>query len=131
MKVINFEAKENMTATTRDRVAAHLSRGYKAITITENGKMFELVYVRIGATDSTCYACVWIHGADKWAYGGGKAGGYGYHKASAALAEAFVKAGVKFDESFSGCGNEAMKEAVKAVAEYIANSPVYVVEFYG
>lgn len=58
MKVINFEAKENMSATTRDRGAAHLTRGYKAITITENGNMFELVDVRIGATNSTCYACV-------------------------------------------------------------------------
>lgn len=131
MKVINFEAKENMTATTRDRVATHLSRGYKAITIDKNDKMLELVDVRIGSTNSTCYACAWIHGKNKWAYGGGKAGGYGYHRASAAVAEAFNKAGVKFDESFSGYGDEAMKKAIKAVAEYITDSPVYIVEFYG
>lgn len=131
MKVINFKAKENMTATARDRVVAHLSRGYKAVTIDKNGKMLELVDVRIGETNSNCYACVWINDADKLGYGSGKAGGYGYHKASAAIAEAFKKAGVEFDESFSGYGDEAMKEAIKAVAEYITNNPCYIVEFYG
>ena len=44
---------------------------------------------------STVYASAWIRGARDCPSGSGSAGGYGYHKASAAAAEALRAAGVR------------------------------------
>lgn len=62
----------------------------------------------------TCYCCLWVHG-DNYTAGSGKAGGYGYHKESAALAEAIKAAGIKLDRDISGRGSEAMREAMEAI----------------
>ena len=92
-------------------------------------KMIELVDLRIGATASTAYACVWFKSFNKWAYGSGKAGGYGYDKGSAAAEAAFRAAGM-VTSGFGGTG--CNREAVKAAGEYLSNGkPVFVVEFYG
>ena len=45
-------------------------------------------YMGRSANASTVYASIWVHGKDHQTSGTGKAGGYGYHKASAAVAEA-------------------------------------------
>lgn len=125
--VKSFEPKEEMSAYIRDQEAKHLCKGFKAVTF-DGEKMTELVDLRIGATASTAYACVWFNGK-KWAYGSGKAGGYGYEKGSAAVEAAFLAAGM-VTSSFGGTG--CNREAVQAAGEYLANgAPVYVVEFYG
>lgn len=41
------------------------------------------------------YCCLWIHGENIWFSGKGQAGGYGYHKTSAAFQGALDSAGVK------------------------------------
>jgi hypothetical protein len=64
----------------------------------------------------TCYACVWISGDSVWGRGGGKAGGYGYHKESAALEEALGRAGVKLSEGIGGRGDQAMFTALESLA---------------
>lgn len=48
--------------------------------------------------------------------GGGRAGGYGYHKASAALEVALMCAGFTFSNAIAGRGETAMTEALKACA---------------
>ena len=45
-------------------------------------------YMGRSANASTVYASIWVHGKDHQTSGTGKAGGYGYHKPSAAIAEA-------------------------------------------
>lgn len=72
---------------------------------------------------STFPACVWISSSvrkNQQSYylsgGGGKAGGCGYHKASAALEAAFNDAQITFDEGVSGVGEMAMKDALATVA---------------
>ena len=86
--VKSFEPKEAMNAYIRDQEEKHLYKGFKAVTF-DGEKMIELVDLRIGATASTSYACVWFKSDKKWAYGSGKAGGYGYDKGSAAAEAAF------------------------------------------
>lgn len=131
MNVIKFDPKENMSMTIRDREEKHICRGYKAICI-DGGKIHELVDLRIGATDGAAYACVWVKIPDHWACGSVKAGGYGYHRESAAAGEAFSRAGMEFDEGINGCGNGAIRDAVQAAGEHVSNGlPVYVVDFYG
>ena len=86
--VKSFEPKEAMSAYIRDQEAKHLCKGFKAVAF-DGEKMIELVDLRIGATASTVYACVWFKCEKKWAYGSGKAGGYGYDKGSARCRSCF------------------------------------------
>lgn len=65
---------------------------------------------------SNCYCCVWIHGDKAHGSGSGKAGGYGYHKESAALLDALNAAGAYIDTDIAGRGDGAMRDAVKALA---------------
>lgn len=72
---------------------------YSLITLHE-GKLREAITVRVymgrSNSASVVYACVWIHGPNKHISGRGQAGGYGYHKESQAIADAFSSAGVTF-----------------------------------
>jgi hypothetical protein len=89
---------------------AGLYKGYKAIT--PEGKT--LLDLRIYYPNSVAYSCLWVPCNDH-ASGSGKAGGYGYHKTSAAAAEAFEKAGYSLNEGVSGRGDGAILEAIQAV----------------
>lgn len=64
-----------------------------------NGELREVVVARAymgrSRSASTVYASIWVHGADIHAAGHGSAGGYGYHKESAAFAEAITSAGIE------------------------------------
>ena len=75
---------------------------------------------RSGDGASPLYCSLWITG-DVCASGSGRATGYGYHKASAALQSAFDSAGVGITlagdpSSISGIGEDAMRDALEAVA---------------
>ena len=68
--------------------------------------------LRLYSTNSTAYACVWF-GNGEIANGSGKAGGWGYHRPSAAVWEAFLSAGVRISD-LSGTGQ--IVEALELVA---------------
>ena len=53
------------------------------------------VYMGRSVNSSQVYASVWIMGNNYYIAGTGVAGGYGYHKASAAIASALSSAGIK------------------------------------
>ena len=52
-------------------------------------------YMGRSARSSTVYSSIWIRGNNHEASGHGTAGGYGYHKESAAIAYAIQSAGIK------------------------------------
>ena len=90
-----------------------------------NGKMREVVVARWyqarksdGA--SPVYASVWVLGAGFDISGHGRATGYGYHKASAALSAAIDSAGIVLSERIDGVGEGAIRRAVEAIARAIA-----------
>ena len=90
-----------------------------------NGKMREVVVVRWymarksdGA--SPVYASIWTYGAGFVISGHGRATGYGYHKASAALSEAIDSAGIVLSERIDGLGDGASQRALAAIARAIA-----------
>ena len=95
-----------------------LLRQYTVLAETENG-IRELVIVRLytslrrGANRVTCI--IWTNGGHN-ANASGWASGCGYHKGSAALADAISNAGIKLTENISGCGGRAMREALLAIA---------------
>ena len=60
-------------------------------------------------------AILWVHGKN-YASGSGYAGGYGYHKPSAAVGNAIESAGFGLEFNISGGGESALVDALKAVA---------------
>ena len=90
-----------------------------------NGKMREVVVARWymarksdGA--SPVYASIWTYGAGFGISGHGRATGYGYHKASAALSKALDSAGIVLSERIDGLGDGATRSALEAIARAIA-----------
>lgn len=98
-----------------------------------------VVIARIYQPGTVAYCSLWINGAGRYGRGQGKAGGYGYHKPSAALADAISDAGVtltgdvygraKTDKrcSISGVGDSAMTEACEAIARALTGKRRFIV----
>lgn len=88
-------------------------------------------YMGRSRTASTVYCALWVDGPG-YCSGKGTAGGYGYHKQSAALADAIRSAGItltganyahmpekldfKKPAHIGGCGGGSMNTALKAIA---------------
>ena len=125
-----------MKATIGKTVSNGVNYGYKKELIrTYNvvtDALKEIITVRCymgrSANASTVYASVWINTSDVHTSGKGKAGGYGYHKESAAIAEAMESAGVSLDTDISGVGDGAIKEALSAIANALGFERVLIVE---
>lgn len=86
-----------------------------------------VVELRLYGTGNSNTAAIWVHSGDIHTSGTGQAGGYGYHRPSAAAAEAIRNAGFKLSNNISGVGNSAIEEAVKAIAEAVGypDCPVF------
>jgi hypothetical protein len=89
-------------------------------------------YMGRSRDSSTVYCALWVNGAS-YCSGKGTAGGYGYHKESAALQSAITSAGIVLHGSnystwgdkkpdfkkaahIGGCGCDSMRTALKAIA---------------
>jgi len=98
---------ENMAAVIRARIYSVPSRTWGAVF----------------------HACIWINDKQRGEReavhisGGGKAGGCGYHKPSAALAAAIDDAGIALAESIGGVGDDAMRDALCAIARALGYKP--------
>ena len=77
------------------------------------------VTLRIYGTQARNYAAVWCNGNGVYKSGTGSAGGYGYHRPSAAACEAINNAGITLDDDINGRGDSAIKEACEAIAKAI------------
>ena len=81
---------------------------------------------------------MWINSGETHISGGGSAGGYGYHKSSAASQAALDDAGIVLTAPDSvttaksthidGCGDNAMREALSAIAMALSAGSVGIVE---
>ena len=105
-----------------------LIRTYNVVTDALKEIITVRCYMGRSANASTVYASVWINTSDVHTSGKGKAGGYGYHKESAAIAEAMESAGVSLDTDISGVGDGAIKEALSAIANALGFERVLIVE---
>jgi len=109
------------------RKADHFLEQYTGLVIGK-GQVKEVVDLRIYHTNTTAYACLWVNAHPLYVSGSGKAGGYGYCKKSAAAGMAIHSAGFTLSQNINGCGEEAIREAVTAITELVANGkPVHVV----
>jgi hypothetical protein len=91
----------------------------------EKGEFKEVATLRVYGTNAKNYVCLWISGEFKGyegyvsASGSGSAGGYGYHRPSAAAADAFKSAGVDLPFDISGRGDSAINDALNALAKHL------------
>lgn len=140
-KVISFVPAQDMPASYRDREEKHFYTGYKVVTIV-NDEMIELIDARLGATENCHYAVIWLNCfysnenfacENGRACGADKAGGWGYHRESAALEAAFSRAGMKFNIGCSGMGEGMMRDCLICAGEYLkpADAKIYLVKCYG
>lgn len=99
-----------------------------------NGAMVAPITARFhmsrSRTASVVYCSLWTHNVKTGhSFNGfGKAGGYGYHRESAALADALRSAGIEIDESISGRGDGVMREALLSIAREFGFEQIYMVE---
>lgn len=74
-------------------------------------------YMGRARSASVVHCSVWITARDGRSFAGhGSAGGYGYHKESAAFDEAVRSAGVSLKQSAHGAGDYAITSAMHAIA---------------
>jgi hypothetical protein len=133
-------------ATKTKFTTSHRKEGkcfFKSIAVIDlaskphpTGEMQQPLVARIYGTGAANTACLWINTTNKkhpyglHVSGSGKAGGYGYHRASAALGEAIHNAGFTLSESISGRGESAMREAMLALAKVAGIKRPAIVESY-
>lgn len=103
--------------------------GSMLVVTYRDGRFAEPVRVRWYASRSgaSVHCNVWVHGCDFSISGAGVAGGYGYHKESAALDAAIRSAGIVLSESIDGCGDSGSIAAVEAIARALGYTDMYVV----
>lgn len=121
-KILSFEPKQNGKnyGGEKEMIQAISLIGLKGTTARE------LITLRVYATTTRGrnYASIWIHGGhgdkgDLYGAGHGWAGGYGYHRVSAAVSDALTSAGVKLSLDISGVGDEAIRTALEALAAHL------------
>ena len=125
-----------MKATIGKQVSSAVNYGdkkelIKTFNVVTDG-LKEVITVRCymgrSASASTVYASIWVNAPDIHTSGKGKAGGYGYHKASAAIGDAINSAGITLDTDISGVGNSAILDALTAIANALGFERVLIVE---
>lgn len=114
--VVSFEPKDAFRSYCRKENKPHEEL---AVIATVNGKYETPVMLRCYFTDTRVYSVLWIRSNERYATGTGWAGGYGYHKASAAAQEAIERAGFKMERRIDGVGDEAIRGAVDAIARHL------------
>ena len=95
------------------------------------------LYMGRSRNASTVYCSVWVSGYINnewvWITGHGKASGYGYHKASAAMQHAITAAGFTLTDDngeimpIDGRGDEAMRDAAIAIAAALGYKDVILI----
>lgn len=98
----------------KNRKEKHFFQQYSLVAITDEG-LKEIVCARWYGATSTVYCCLWVWGGKFYTSGGGKAGGYGYHKGSADLQVALGDAGIHISEDIGGRGDIGMENALTAI----------------
>jgi hypothetical protein len=133
---------ENITATLP--AAEYINNGkwadnkeqveFWAVVALKDGKLEQPITARCwmgrSRNASTVYASVWCSNRDgngRSYSGHGSAGGYGYHKVSAAIGSAIRGAGIQLSRDISGVGESAIRDAFEAIARALGYSEVTIV----
>ena len=111
------------------------SQALHVFTILD-GAPHEVIDLRLYHTDSRAYCAVWMRSVLGWEFnasGSGYAGGYGYHRGSAAAQSALENAGVTLSYDIAGRGDTAIEQALADIARDVCGvvGDVWCVKSYG
>jgi hypothetical protein len=131
MKTLQITPKDGINARAH-RKENNFLESYKLVAIYKS-ELVEIADLRIYGTNAKNYSCLWVHDKKNNIYcsGSGSAGGYGYHRPSAASSEAFQTAGIELSESISGRGDRAQEEALLSLAKKLGYRKTYVIKGHG
>lgn len=129
---------DNLTETAK--TYGRRDKGFdREIAVIDPKSGRAIVTARIYWPGETAYCALWVNHGSRHGMGAGKAGGYGYHKPSAALGNAIHDAGItltgdvygreKTDKpaSIKGVGDSAMQEACEAIARAVTGKRRFIV----
>jgi hypothetical protein len=129
MEIIKFELQEGINAKSH-RKESYFTDEYAVINISPSIEWYnrQVMIVRFYYTQTTAYCCIWIHSTKDTpsASGSGKAGGYGYHKGSAAFEYALREAGIKFDTHIAGTGDYYYNDILTKIATKLGYTNIYI-----
>lgn len=140
----NATAKTSFTTKHRNEGKSYFS-SYSIISLADkphdSGSIGVKIELRIYGTGTANTACLWVTVPEKWerdketakrvhTYGSGKAGGGGYHRASAAAHYAITNAGFTLSEPIDGRGEGPIREALMAMAKCLKIKRPALVESY-
>ena len=111
-----FEPKCGINTNHRKEGNAFYSLSIIDLDAGEESAVIRLYYSKSGARN---YACLWVLCEGFYASGSDYAGGYGYHRPSAAAQGAFKNAGVTLAEPIDDRGDSAIEDAMRALADYM------------
>lgn len=96
----------------------------------DDGRIYPQIEARFYGTGNTNTCCLWIHAGENHTQGSGSAGGYGYHRPSAALSAAIRNAGFTLSNDIAGVGETAVREALLAIAKTLKIKRPALIESY-
>ena len=131
MEVLKFEPRES------SKNIAHYRRenSFYAQWSLMDSDGRDVVTARFYGSGSVVYCVVWVSlwrhgfpaaGETGSCRGCGKAGGGGYHKQSAAMADALEDAGFRFSDGIAGVGETAMRAALESIARHAGISRYFI-----
>ena len=100
----------------------------RQISVIDRDTGREIVCARFYQSGSVAFCLLWARNTLDWkrsTQGAGRAGGYGYHKQSAALDSAISAAGIELSESIHGVGDSAIDDALRAIARAMTGKPKF------
>jgi len=132
MKIKSINPKDGIQAA-KHRKENHFIESFILLAVYK-GNLKEVAEMRIYGTNAMNYACFWLHSyrneTTVYANGSGSAGGYGYHRPSAAADTAFRTAGIEI-EDISGRGDSAITHTLESLGKRLGYRKVYVIKAHG
>lgn len=135
MKATFDPAAKTKFTTSHRKEGKCFFNSYSIVTLdsAENNPQLKArtpVELRCYGTGAKNFACLWVNASPLHASGSGSAGGYGYHRTSAAVSEAIQNAGFTLSESIGGVGEGAIRDALCAIADCLNLKDYALVESY-
>lgn len=135
MKTASYEygrkpIKADVSGLRETKKNARREKGFdREIAVLDPKTGQAILTARIYHPGSVAYCSLWVSSRNNGTYGRGqgKAGGYGYHKQSAALNAAIRDAGIVLSQDIGGVGETAMNEAVTAIAKALTGRRRFIV----
>ena len=131
MKVHNFTPQDGIQARAH-RKENNFQQQLTLVAVYKR-ELVEIAQLRIYGTKAANYACLWVNDRKTQMYcsGSGKASGYGYHRPSEAVRDAFNSAGIYLNQDISGRGEQAINEALTALGKKLGYRKTNIIEAHG